>query len=393
LTIDKPEFEYVNPTGDFASFVKKVETASDAEKQSIIDKFMESHKTSPIIEGDKYAHIIFQGEAKDVAVIGDMLDVGQEQAMRRIADTNFFFASFELEPDTQIAYQIRRDFDTVIPDAMNQDGTAPGGPGTLQGDASILRMPKAKVANHFVASENVVNGTIETDSLESTILGNTRNIHIYLPAGYVDSGMKYPVLFVNYGRGARDFQAIPATLDNLIADKKIKPIITIFVEAPNSFREYARIQKDQHSQMYAEELVPMIDGKYRTIAKPESRVIMGGDEGGYAAYYAAFKNPDVFRNAASQSGHLMPNAGGTELRELIAGTKGVSMKLYQDWGKYDLNYNANLRWTDLNRDFNKFLKQQGYEVAGGEWNQGFGWASWRNRTGLILETFFARNKL
>ncbi len=388
LTIDKPKFEYVNPTGDFASFVKKVETASDAEKQGIIDKFMESHKTSPIIEGDKYVHIIFQGEVKDVAVIGDMLDVGQEQAMRRIADTNFFFASFELEPDTQIVYQIRRDFDTVIPDAMNQNGTAPGGPATLQGDASILRMPKAKIVNHFVARENVAKGTIETDSLESTILENTRNVHVYLPAGYADSGMKYPVLFVNYGRGAKDFQAIPVTLDNLIADKKIQPAIAVFVEAPNSFREYARNQKDQHARMYAEELAPMIDSKYRTIAKSDSRVIVGGDEGGYAAYYTAFNYPEVFANAASQSGHLMPNAGGTELRELIVKKKDVSIKLYQDWGKYDLNYNANLRWTDLNRDFNKFLKQQGYEVAGGEWNQGFGWASWRNRTDKILETFF-----
>ncbi|MCH8981639.1 hypothetical protein IH922_06445, partial [candidate division KSB1 bacterium] len=128
--------------------------------------------------------------------------------------------------------------------------------------------------------------------------------------------------------------------------------------------------------------------KYRTIAKSDSRVIVGGDEGGYAAYYTAFNYPEVFANAASQSGHLMPNAGGTELRELIVKKKDVSIKLYQDWGKYDLNYNANLRWTDLNRDFNKFLKQQGYEVAGGEWNQGFGWASWRNRTDKILETFF-----
>ena len=389
LTIDKPKFEYVNPAGDFASFVKKVETASDAEKQGIIDKFMESHKTSPIIEGDKYAHILFEGEAKDVAVIGDMLDFGQEQAMRRIADTNFFFASFELEPDTQITYQIRRDFDTVIPDAMNQNGTAPGGPATLQGDASILRMPKAKVVNHFAVRENVAKGTIETDSLKSTILENTRTVHVYLPVGYADSGMKYPVLFVNYGRGAMDFQAIPTTLDNLIADKKIQPIIAIFVEAPNSFREYARTQKDQHAQMYAEELVPMIDGKYRTIAKPESRVIMGGDEGGYAAYYSVFKNPDVFRNAAAQSGHLMPNAGGTELRELIAGSEGISMKLYHDWGIYDLNYNQTLRWTDMNSDFNRFLKEKGYDVAGGEFSEGFGWASWRNRTDLILETFFA----
>lgn len=389
LTLDEPELRVVNPDGEFAKFVKRVEAAPADQKQAMVDRYMTSHETSPIIEDGKYAHIVYYGEAKDVAVIGDMLNVNQEQALQRIDGTNFFYASFELEPDAQVAYQLRKDFDNVIADPRNPNGTATGGPATMQGEVSLLRMPKAAVVDHFVPREDVAKGSIETFEFESTILENTRNVHVYLPAGYAQSDMNYPVLFVNYGRGAKDFQAIPVTLDNLIADKKITPTIAVFVEAPNSFQEYARNQKDQNARMFAEELVPTIDEKYRTLAKPEARAIMGGDEGGYAAYYIAFKNPDVFGNAASQSGHLMPNAGGTELRELIAQSDAMSMKLFQDWGIYDLNYNANLRWTDLNRAFNKFLKEQGYEVAGGELSQGFGWASWRNRTDKILMHFFA----
>ncbi len=388
LTLDEPELEVVNPDGEFAKFVKRVEAAPDDQKQKLVAAFLAEHPNSPIIEGDRFAHIVFHGEAKDVAVLGDMLNVNAEQALHRIDGTDFFFASFELAPNAQIAYQLRKDFDSVITDPRNPNGAAPGGPATLQGDASLLRMPEAKVVDHFRPRENVAKGTIETFEFASDILDNSRNVHVYLPAGYAQSESKYPVLFANYGRGAKDFQAIPVTLDNLIADKKIQPVIAVFVEAPNSFAEYARNQKDQHAQMYAEELVAMIDKKYRTIATRESRAIMGGDEGGYAAYYAAFKYPQVFANAASQSGHLMPNAGGTELRELIASSDAKSMKLYQDWGVYDLNYNANLRWTDLNRDFNKFLKEKGYEVGGGELSQGFGWASWRNRTDQILMHFF-----
>jgi len=368
LTLDDPELEVVNPDGEFAKFVKRVEAAPAGQKQSMVERYMTSHKTSPIIEDGKYAHIVYYGEAKDVAVIGDMLNVNQEQALQRIDGTNFFYASFELEPDAQVAYQLRKDFDNVIPDPRNPHDTVQGGPATMQGEVSLLRMPKAKVADHFVPRQNVAKGTIETFEFESKILENTRNVHVYLPAGYAKSDKNYPVLYVNYGLGAKDFQAIPVTLNNLIADKKIKPIIAVFVEAPNSFQEYARNQKDQHAQMYAEELVPTIDEKYRTVAKPEARAIMGGDEGGYAAFYTAFKNPDVFRNAASQSGHLMPNAGGTELRELIAQSDVKSMKLFQDWGIYDLNYNANLRWTDLNRAFARArIRRRRWRVEPGVW--------------------------
>ena len=51
-------------------------------------------------------------------------------------------------------------------------------------------------------------------------------------------------------------------MDNLIDAGQISPVIAVFVEAPNSAQEYARGQRDQFAQMFAEELLPHIDDKY-----------------------------------------------------------------------------------------------------------------------------------
>ncbi|NIR50193.1 PQQ-binding-like beta-propeller repeat protein [candidate division KSB1 bacterium] len=390
LTMDEPEIEMLNPDGEFAKFVKKVQSASSEAKKPLVDEFMKSQKRFPVIEDNRFAHIIYRGEAKDVAVVGDMLNAGQEVALNRIDGTNFFFSSFELEPDARVNYQLRKDFDHVITDPLNPH-TAPGGPATMQGQASELRIPKWDgLATHFQEpKEGVARGTIQTFEFESKILNNTRNVHVYLPTGYENSNTSYPVVYVNYGGQAKDSQQIPNTLDNLIASERIQPVIAVFVEAPQSFREYSRNLRDQHAQMYAEELVPHIDQKFRTKADADSRAVMGGDEGGFAAFYVTFKYPNVFRNVAGQSTHLHRPAGGDQLTQMVRESSKLPVKIYMDWGKYDLSYPNGLSWVDLNRAFVELLKEKGYSVAGGEYSDGFGWGSWRYRTDEILEHFFA----
>jgi enterochelin esterase family protein len=113
------------------------------------------------------------------------------------------------------------------------------------------------------------------------------------------------VIFVNYGNGAIEMGKMPNVLDNLIG-KRINPVIAVFVDSPNSFQEYAREKRAEYAKMIAKELVPYIDKNYRTKADPESRAFIGGDEGGYSAFYTAFKYPDTFRMLAAQSAHLFP---------------------------------------------------------------------------------------
>ena len=144
--------------------------------------------------------------------------------------------------------------------------------------------------------------------------------------------------------------------------------------------------------MIAEELVPFIDGRYRTKAEKNARLVMGGDEGGYSALYTVFKNPGVFGNVAGQSSHLM-SAEGDELRSLIEGSPFQEVNIYLDWGKYDYrSASADYNWADNNRAFVELFRKKGYTVTAVEVNEGMGWTSWRTRTDKVLETFFPAEK-
>ena len=52
-------------------------------------------------------------------------------------------------------------------------------------------------------------------------------------------------------------------------------------------------------KMITEELIPLIDGKYRTINDPRYRLTVGCSMGGQGAYAVALRNPDYFTGAVS----------------------------------------------------------------------------------------------
>jgi enterochelin esterase family protein len=199
------------------------------------------------------------------------------------------------------------------------------------------------------------------------------------------------VVYVNAAAMAISAGKIPNTLDNLIAGGVIKPVIAVFIHAPQSFREFARASKDDYARMVATELVPFIDGRYRTVSEPGARLFMGGDEGGYAAIYAAFKHPGTFGMVAGQSTHLLPNAGGDELLDLVKKSEKIPVSFYLDWATYDYrSAQGGFDWRTFNRDFVKMLDELGYPVQSHEVHEGWGWASWRNRTDDILKAFAGR---
>ncbi len=365
------------PGTEFAKFVERVERASD--KKKLLDEFMAKNKTSPVIAGEKYAHIIYRGPAKDIGISGDMLETGVEAAPNRIEGTDFYYASFEIEPDARLDYWMTIDFGRPGPDPRNDTKI----PSFFARQVSELAMPKWTHPTHLDEPSGK-RGKLDSLNFESKILKNKRTVKVYLPNGYDQGNDSYPVVYVNNGREAIQLMKMTNSLDNLIG-KTIEPVIAVFIYSASG-QEYARSQRNEYGELVATELVPFIDKKYRTISKPGARLFIGGDEGAYSVVNTAFNHPGVFGNVAGQSMHL---AGGPETQPNLDHGSEPKVVFYLDWGKYDYRSSSGgYSWADLNRAFAKKLKKKGYTVHGGEVNQGFGWASWRSRTDKILETFF-----
>lgn len=154
---------------------------------------------------------------------------------------------------------------------------------------------------------NIVLDEIHAVSLEGNLVGDSPNrvAMVYLPPDYErQPTTRYPVVYFLGGfdvsdsaalinRGAKFVQPI----SRAIAEKKVPPLIVVIANGGNRFGGsfYTNsIATGNWEDYIVRDLVAHIDGKYRTLARAESRGISGHSMGGYGAIKLAMKHPNVF---------------------------------------------------------------------------------------------------
>ena len=372
------------PGSQFAQFISTVENAGD--KKALIDEFLASHQRMPIIEGDRMVHFVYRGPATDMALVGDVTGFRVEQPMPRLAGSDLFYYSTYVEPDARVAYRFTKDFQERLPDPLNPNPTSRL---TLFGESSVLGMPKWVEAKYADANNASTRGQIDSVSFTSALTDSSGLLKIYLPAGYHEGKDKYPVAYVHDGIFALSRGNVPAALDYLIG-KTVAPVIVVFIPPffGGGYDEYNGSFKEQNARMCAEEIVPLIDRTYRTLPAPEYRANWGTSFSAVTAFYLTFTYPENFGKAAMQSIFWDLE----ELRKheaLIANAEARQLALYLDWGRYD--FNSPLEGFEIRPNciaLAKLLKEKGFEIQGGEVNEGYGWLSWRNRTGKVFESLY-----
>lgn len=166
-------------------------------------------------------------------------------------------------------------------------------------------------------------GQVRSFSFESKLLKETnplgdpacRDVLVYLPADYeLQSQRHYPVLWSlpaytssgpaqvawrNHGEN------LPSRLDRLIASESMPPAIVVM---PDSFTSLGGNQFVDspalgcYARHIVDELVPEIDRRFRTIARPEARGLFGKSSGGFGGLHLAVQYPGVFGGVASHAG-------------------------------------------------------------------------------------------
>jgi predicted alpha/beta superfamily hydrolase len=157
---------------------------------------------------------------------------------------------------------------------------------------------------------------------ESEILGNSRTITVYLPAGYDDrDDRRYPVLYMQDGQNLFDAERayIPGqhwklkeAADAAIGERTAAPMIIVGVDHAGTGRldEYTPVKDEKHNgggraddyaRMLVEELKPLIDSRYRTLPDRDHTAIAGSSLGGLVSLHAVLTRRDVFGRAAAMS--------------------------------------------------------------------------------------------
>lgn len=241
---------------------------------------------------------------------------------------------------------------------------------------------------------------------ESAILGNSRAVTIYLPAGYDEqSERRYPVLYMQDGQNLFDAERayvpgnhwrLQEAADSAIGERTAAPLIIVGVDhaGPARIDEYTPVRDRKHNgggraadyaRLLIEELTPLIDSRFRTETGPENTGVGGSSLGGLVSLYLALKHPDVFGRAAVMSPSVWW-AGGAILQEVDA-ISGVTPRMWLDIGGRE-----GLEALRDTRELRNRLRQRGwtdetlafYEDRRGDHSE----RAWARRSRQMLEFLY-----
>ena len=108
---------------------------------------------------------------------------------------------------------------------------------------------------------------------------------ILLPADYESNlDTRYPVVYMlhGYGESGKDWGNWKTTIESL-EENGLQPMIYVFPDCNNSYYCNYYDEKAMYMNMIVEDLIPLIDETYRTIADREHRAVMGYSMGGFGA--------------------------------------------------------------------------------------------------------------
>lgn len=145
----------------------------------------------------------------------------------------------------------------------------------------------------YLATFSLAAGTTTVEEFESSTLERSWAYSIYLPDGYEDSNLEYPVIYLLHGSGGDEtsWNEGIAVIDSLIEDGTIPPTIAV---SPASGRSWWTDSVEPFETAVIQDLIPEIDSNYRTIESREGRGVAGFSMGGYGALRYALVYPDVF---------------------------------------------------------------------------------------------------
>lgn len=230
-------------------------------------------------------------------------------------------------------------------------------------------------------------GALNRLEYPSARFGEPRELWVYTPPGYGRSrARRYPVLYLLHGVGS-DARAwgtagrVNVILDNLLAAGEVEPMIVVmplgygFPNAGARSREMLSPATDQlavareFAASLVEEVLPLVERRYRTRPERGSRAIAGFSMGGSQALHVGLNHPDTFGYVASMGGALIMY-GGRYGEWFAAPSPRMPQSLHLSVGTDDF-------LLGVNRHFADWLSAHGTTVRLDEVPGGHTWQVWR----------------
>ncbi len=241
---------------------------------------------------------------------------------------------------------------------LNIDGASVPDPGSLyfygaSRWGSGIEVPAKD--QDFYALKNVPHGEIREHHYFSKTNNTMRRCFVYTPPGYNQNPNKrYPVLYLQHGGGENETGwasqgHADLIMDNLIAEGKANPFIIVMdngtwaMPRPTGAPQQGSGRPagnwppegwaDGFKNTLLNDIIPMIDSNYRTLADQQHRAMSGLSMGGMQTRTITLANPDAF----SQVGIFSGGSISTEDIEKAPGFKDKVKLLFVSYGSRELD--------------------------------------------------------
>ena len=233
--------------------------------------------------------------------------------------------------------------------------------------------------------EPSVLGTLDIVTINSKVFRNIRNLRVWLPGNYfapVNRNKRYPVLYMQDGQNLFDEATafnhewrVDETIEFLTGSMRIGPMIVVGIDntgrRANEYLPYPDpentelgkpetqdVRGKQYGDFVINEVMPLIQKKYRVALGPQNTGLGGSSYGGAVTLYTVLAHPGVFGKALIESPSLL--IGNKQLLKDAEKATQFPQRMYLAIGTAeDSDEKTAAKDADAVRDLEKILRAKG----------------------------------
>lgn len=343
---------------------------------------------TPLIDGDRVT-FVWLGEGEVPSLLGDFNNWDRQEPLAlETIEPGVHAAVVTLPSDAYVEYCYVRipDIEERYPDPHNPR-LVYNGVGAFN---HAILMPDCALTDLTTRAAGVARGAISEHDLPARFLTSDSMRRVYLYHPPTDDPV--PLVVVYDGQDYLFRGRLNQMIDNLIAQRRIRPVALAFVSSPHSpDNRYSEYMHNDATVFYLlHTLLPFATQTLNLIDAAESpgvHGVLGASMGGLMAVFTGLRLPDVFGRVLTQAGAFYYNQRfGALQTDMVVGQMlhylpTLPIRIWQDVGTLDFLHAGNVKMRDL-------LNKRGYDVTYHEFAGGHNYQMWLNSVWRGLETLF-----
>ncbi len=295
------------------------------------------------------------------------------------SDKTLWSCSLTVPRDAYVEYAF---YDSITQDQFLDPWNGSSVSNGVGGRNNFFYMPETMPSPFSMRRADVPIGRLTRHRVDTWLMQDDgqRDVYLYKPA----AKGPVPLLVVYDGPDYLHRGRLATIVDNLIADKRIRPIAIAFLQNGRSRRNVEYFCSDATISWLDREILPLAREHIRLVnikEQPGAYGLLGSSAGGLMSMYTGLRMPEIFGKILCQSGVFSWQGRDFAAVDLVRHEHARQVKIWMDVGQMDTLLEDNRRMVAL-------LNEKKYNVTYREFSGGHNYTAWRNDIWHGLEEMF-----